>query len=59
MRKRRATKTERLTLSVEPQLRASIFAEAERRQEAVSSIVRTMLRAQLAAVSGGVDRAAA
>jgi hypothetical protein len=59
MRKRRATKTERLTLSVEPQLRDSIFAEAERRQEAVSSIVRTMLRAQLAALSGGVDRAAA
>lgn len=50
MRRRTATKTERLTLSVEPQLRAIIFAEADRRQEAVSSIVRTMLRDQLAAL---------
>lgn len=59
MRPRRTNKSERLSLAVDPQLRASIFAEAERRQEAVSSIVRTMLRAQLAALSGGVDRAAA
>lgn len=51
MRKRRATKTERLTLAVEPQLRASIDAEAERRHVPLSSIVRTMLRDQLAVLS--------
>ena len=48
MRKRRATKTERLTLAVEPQLRASIDAEAERRHMPISTIVRMMLRDQLA-----------
>jgi hypothetical protein len=59
MRKRRATKTERLTLAVEPQLRASIEAEAAGRHVPMSSIVRTMLRDQLAAISARVDRVAA
>lgn len=51
MRTRSKQKTERLSLAVTPQLRAVIFAEAERWQEAVSSIVRTMLRAQLATMA--------
>jgi hypothetical protein len=59
MRHRRATKTERLTLAVEPQLRARIDAEASRRHMPISTIVRMMLRDQLDAMSGGVDRAAA
>lgn len=59
MRRRRATKTERLTLAVDPQLRASIHAEAQRRDVPISSIVRSLLRAQLDAMSGRVDRAVA
>jgi hypothetical protein len=58
MRKRRATKTERLTLAVEPQLRARIDAEAERRHVPLSSIVRTLLRDQLAVISGQSAQAA-
>ena len=59
MRQRRATKTERLTLAVDPQLRASIEAEAAGRDVPISSIVRTLLRDQLRALSSRNDRAMA
>lgn len=59
MRNRTARKTDRLGLFLEPELRAAIEVEAERRRAPMSYVVRTMLREQLAALSARADRAAA
>lgn len=46
--KKRATKTARLGLFIEPELRSAIEREASRREIKMSRVVRTMLRDQLA-----------
>jgi hypothetical protein len=49
----------RLGLQLEPDLRAAIEVEAERRRAPMSYVVRSLLRAQLEAISGRTDRAVA
>lgn len=58
MRTKRPLRTEQLTLSAEPELKAAIEREAERRDSSISSTLSAMLRAQLRAVAH-TERAAA
>lgn len=57
MRSSKAKRTATIICGVEPELRAAVEAEAERRDTSLSSTVRALLRAQLATIRTG--RAAA
>lgn len=59
MHPNRARRTEQLTLAAEPELRAAIEGEAVRRDTSMSSTIRALIRAQLAAIQAGNQRAAA
>lgn len=50
MRSNRTRRTEQLTLAAEPELRAAIEREAARRDTSMSSAIRALIRAQLAAI---------
>lgn len=50
MRRSRVNKTEYVGFFMEPDLRATIEAEARRRNLKISRVVRTMLRDQLAGI---------
>jgi len=58
MHPKRTRRTEQLTLAAEPELRAAIEREAERRDSSISSTIRALIRAQLRAASSS-DRAVA
>ncbi|WID98416.1 hypothetical protein QO058_09345 [Bosea vestrisii] len=49
MRLNRPKRSEQLVLAAEPELRAAIEAEAARRDTSMSSTIRALIRAQLAA----------
>jgi hypothetical protein len=55
----RAKKTERIGLVLDPQMRATIEAEALRRDASMSGVIRNMLRDQLAAIVSGANQAPA
>lgn len=59
MHSQRTRRTEQLTLAAEPELRAAIEREAARRDTSISSTIRALIRAQLAAIQSGNQRAAA
>jgi hypothetical protein len=50
MRTKRTLRTEQITLAAEPELRAAIEREAELRDTSMSSTIRALIRAQLAAL---------
>ena len=54
MQPSRARRTEQLTLAAEPELRAAIEREAERRDTSISSTIRALIRAQLASFASEV-----
>lgn len=54
----RPKRTATLICGVEPELRAAVEAEAQRRDTSISSTVRALIRAQLAAMQGNAPAAA-
>lgn len=46
-------RTERIGLALDEEMRSKIEAEARRRDTSMSSVVRTLIRAQLAAIQPG------
>ena len=52
-------RTATLICGVEPELRAAVEREAERRDTSISSTVRSLIRAQLSQIQPGVHRAVA
>lgn len=46
-------RTERIGLALDEEMRSKIEAEARRRDTSMSSVVRTLIRAQLAAIQSG------
>lgn len=58
MRHRKAKRTATIICGVEPELRAAVEAEAERRDTSLSSTVRALIRAQLATIRSGQQAAA-
>lgn len=58
MRSRKAKRTATIICGVEPELRAAVEAEAERRDTSLSSTVRALIRAQLATLRSGQQAAA-
>ncbi|MGE7469225.1 ribbon-helix-helix protein, CopG family [Bosea sp. NPDC003192] len=52
-------RTERIGLALDEDLRGKIEAEARRRETSMSSVVRALVRAQLAAMQSGNQRSAA
>ena len=59
MRSKRQKRTAQLICGVEPELREQVEAEALRRDTSMSSTIRALLRAQLAALKSGQMQAAA
>lgn len=55
MHSSRGKRTEQLTLAAEPELRAAIEREAERRDTSMSSTIRALIRSALAAQSSGMQ----
>ncbi len=53
MRLGKAKRTATLICGVEPELRAAVEAEAARRDTSMSSTIRALIRAQLAALQSG------
>lgn len=53
MRPNTLRRTEKLFLAADPELRRAIEAEAVRRDTSMSSVIRAMVRAQLAALQSG------
>ena len=53
MRSCKAKRTATIICGVEPELRAAVEAEAERRDTSLSSTVRALIRAQLATIRTG------
>ncbi|BCB17904.1 hypothetical protein OCUBac02_07980 [Bosea sp. ANAM02] len=51
MRRSKAKRTATLICGVEPELRAAVEAEAARRDTSMSSTIRALIRAQLAALN--------
>jgi hypothetical protein len=51
-------RTERLFIAAEPELRAAIEREAQRRDTSMSSAVRCLIRSALASQAGGLQGAA-
>ena len=51
-------RTERIGLALDEEMRERIEAEARRRETSMSSVVRALIRAQLAALNSGQMRAA-
>lgn len=58
MRRSTAKRTATLICGVEPELRAAVEAEAARRDTSMSSTIRALIRAQLAALNSGQMQAA-
>ncbi len=58
MHRSKAKRTAQIICGVEPELRAAVEAEAERRDTSISSTVRALIRAQLAALNSGQMQAA-
>ena len=58
MRRSKAKRTATLICGVEPELRAAVEAEAARRDTSMSSTIRALIRAQLAAMQAGNRQAA-
>lgn len=58
MRRSKTKRTATLICGVEPELRAAVEAEAARRDTSMSSTIRALIRAQLAALNSGQMRAA-
>jgi hypothetical protein len=59
MRSKRPKRTAQLICGVEPELREAVEAEALRRDTSMSSTIRALIRAQLAALKSGQMQAAA
>lgn len=59
MRRSTAKRTATLICGVEPELRAAVEAEAARRDTSMSSTIRALIRAQLAALNAGQMQAVA
>lgn len=59
MRCKSQKRTEQVGVSVEPELRAAIEAEAARRDTSMSSVIRALIRAQLASLPSSNLEAAA
>lgn len=55
MRLDRIRRTEQVNFSADPELRAAIEREAARRESSMSSTVRYLIRAQLAAMASAGD----
>lgn len=55
---KRQKRTAQLICGVEPELREAVEAEALRRDTSISSTIRALLRAQLAALKSGQMQAA-
>lgn len=58
MRSERSKRTAQLVCGVEPELRAAVEAEALRRDTSMSSTIRALIRAQLAALNASQMQAA-
>jgi hypothetical protein len=54
----RARRTEKLFIAAEPELRAAIEREAERRDTSMSSAIRALIRSALASQPGSLQGAA-
>lgn len=59
MRATKPRRTATIICGVEPELRAAVEAEATRRDASISSVVRTLIRAQLGMVQIGPSESVA